>query len=197
VTSPDAAPGSELAVLVFSVPNESAAAATTKVEVQVPADHPLPSVSVRPHPGWTIATTERALPKPVTVDGFRLTKAVATVTWTVAGSGPGLAPGEFDEFELSVGPLPETAHLSFPVVQTYSDGTVVNWNEPTKPGKAEPENPVPILELSAATEQAAAATASATGGSSSDALARWVALGALLLAAVALGVAILGRRRVT
>ena len=49
--------------------------------------------------------------------------------------------------------------MSLPAAQTYSDGTVVNWNEPETEGQAEPENPVPsFVTTAAAGEHAQAAT---------------------------------------
>ena len=41
------------AKLAFRVPNERDGVNTTKLEVNFPTDHPLASVSVRPHQGWT------------------------------------------------------------------------------------------------------------------------------------------------
>jgi len=38
--------------LSFRVPTESDSASTTKVQVYLPEDHPIASVSVKPHPGW-------------------------------------------------------------------------------------------------------------------------------------------------
>jgi len=67
VSSDDAAPGG-FGLLVFQVPNESDSATTTKVEVQLPTDTPLASVSTTPTPGWTIDTQTSKLPKPVTVE---------------------------------------------------------------------------------------------------------------------------------
>ena len=78
--------------------------------------------------------------------GFTLTKAVSTVTWTAA-EGQGVAPGEFNEFELSVGPFPKGADpIVMPAAQTYSDGEVVQWDEPTPASGDEPEHPVPTLD---------------------------------------------------
>jgi Domain of unkown function (DUF1775) len=37
--------------------------------------------------------------------------------------------------------------VSFPATQTYSDGTVVHWDQPTPPGGAEAEYPAPTLAL--------------------------------------------------
>ena len=44
----------------FKVPNESATADTIKIEIKIPADTPVPSVSYQPVPGWTATTTEAA-----------------------------------------------------------------------------------------------------------------------------------------
>ena len=60
VTSSDAAPGG-FGLLVFQVPNESDSATTTKVEVQLPTDTPLASVSTTPTPGWTIDSVPTGL----------------------------------------------------------------------------------------------------------------------------------------
>jgi periplasmic copper chaperone A len=188
VSSPDARPGEE-GKLVFSVPTESATASTTKVTVALPEATPLASVSTKPHPGWRVSTTQRKLAKPLESEGFTLTRAVATVTWTAA-PGKGLGPGQFDEFELSVGPFPEKpGKLVMPVTQTYSDGQVIKWDQPTPASGKEPEHPAPTLDVEPATSAAAASD-------SSDDLARWLGAGGLLLGAVALLSALLiGRRR--
>ena len=198
VSSPDAAPGG-FGKLVVRVPNESDTASTTKLQVQLPADTPFAFVSTKPHPGWTVATTERKLAKPITAEGFTLSKVVATVTWTASGASAGIGPGQFDEFELSLGAFPSDVDtLSFPTTQTYSDGTVVTWDQPSVEGQDEPENPVPTLEVTAATQ---APDAAALATPSSDSTARWLAVSALAVAAAALVLAglsalgVVGRRR--
>jgi uncharacterized protein YcnI len=195
VSSPDAVPGG-FGKLVLRVPTESDTASTTKVQVQLPADTPFAFVSTKPHPGWTVATTERKLAHPITAEGFTLSKAVATVTWTASDASAGIGPGQFDEFELSLGAFPSDVDtLSFPTTQTYSDGTVVVWDQASVKGQDEPEHPVPTLEL-AAGRQAAGATAPDTD--SSDTTARWAApvvaaVGLVLAGLFAFGV--VGRRR--
>jgi len=209
VSSPDAAPGAESAKLVFRVPNESDKASTMIFAVKLPADTPFAEVSAQAKPGWDVATTTKKLSPPADVDGFKLSEMVSTVTWTATGD-TGIAPGEFDEFALSVGPVPDDASsLSFPATQWYSDGTTVEWNQPQPPGADEPEHPAPTLELTAATDATGATaspaasdsgssstadTAATTSDSSSDTLARVLGgLGILLgLAAVVL---VLVRRR--
>jgi periplasmic copper chaperone A len=210
VSSPDATPGG-FGKLVFRVPSESETASTVKLTVTLPADTPFANVSAKTMPGWSVATTEKKLDKPIkNDDGFNLTKAISTVTWT-AEKGQGVEPGEFNEFELSVGPFPEgSAPITLPVVQTYSDGEAVTWNEPTPASGEEPEHPAPTFELAAATAPTAAPTAgtsadapttaesanvTASGGDTTDGLARWMGGIGLALVVAALVVAILSTRR--
>jgi uncharacterized protein YcnI len=173
VTSPDATPGG-FGLLVFQVPCESDTASTVKVTVTLPADYPFGTVLSKTQPGWQVTTTERKLDKPVkTDDGFLLSKAVATVTWT-ADPSAAIAPGQFDQFTLSVGPFPKGVDaVQFPAVQTYSDGTVVNWDEPTPASGKEPEHPTPTLTFASV----------ATGH---DSLARGLGIGGLAVGALAL-----------
>jgi uncharacterized protein YcnI len=199
VSSPDATPGG-FGKLVFNVPTESATASTVKLTVALPSATPFAQVSAKSFPGWSVATTERHLAKPITNDdGFNLTKAVSTVTWTAA-AGQGVAPGEFQEFELSVGPFPKgTASMALPTIQTYGDGTIVRWIEPTPAGGQEPEHPAPTLKLASASNPvtAAAETTSAAHGDDTDGLARWMGGVSLGLGVVATVIAILSMRRRT
>lgn len=224
VSSTDASPGG-FGKLVFRVPNESANADTTKVEVRLPADTPFASVSTKPVAGWSVDAEPTKLDKPVDVNGATVTEAVTSVAWT-ADQGSALAPEQFMEFEISVGPLPEDAQsLEFPTIQTYSDGEVVRWSQPTKEGQAEPEHPAPVLDLTAsegdghhhdeageaaqgsggdeamengggATDsEAVAPAASTTSTDDSDALARGLAGIGVALGAAALVWAVLSGRR--
>ena len=139
--------------LTFKVPNESGTAKTTKLTVTLPAGTPFTSVSVKPMDGWTAKVTEATLPAPVTVDGATITKAASSVTWT-ADKAHELGPHEYQTFSISVGRLPAAGTtVALPAAQTYSDGTVVNWNEPEAAGQAEPEHPVPAFVTTAIAEE--------------------------------------------
>ncbi|MFJ9735090.1 YcnI family protein [Streptomyces sp. NPDC101171] len=139
------------AVVDFKVPNERDDASTVKLEVNFPADHPLASVMPQPLPGWSVKVTKSKLDKPLTMHGEKIDEAVTKVTWTADGKG--VEPGYFQKFPLSVGALPEdTDQLVFKAIQTYSDKEVVRWIEVPQEGQAEPENPAPVLELSAAAD---------------------------------------------
>ncbi|MBD0745797.1 YcnI family protein [Streptomyces sp. CBMA152] len=147
------------AVVNFKVPNERDNAQTVKLEVNFPADHPLASVQPEALPGWTVEVTKSKLDKPLTMHGKQINEAVTKVTW----SGGKIESGYFQKFPLSIGALPtDTDQLVFKAVQTYSNGETVRWIEDQKPGAEEPQNPAPVLALSAATgdHHGGAATAS-------------------------------------
>ncbi|WP_031484794.1 YcnI family copper-binding membrane protein [Streptomyces bicolor] len=201
------------AVVDFKVPNERDNASTTKLEVTFPTDHPLASVMPQPVPGWTAKVTKSTLDKPLEMHGKKITEAVTKVTWTADGKG--IEPGFFQKFPVSVGTLPEdTDELVFKAIQTYSNKEVVRWIEVPQEGQEEPENPAPVLELSAAedghhgssssdqasdsddAEAASAKTEAAEPADSSDTTAR--VLGVVGIVVGALGVAygvLAGRRR--
>jgi uncharacterized protein YcnI len=136
-------------ILSFSVPSEKDDANTVKLEVTLPTKSPIPFVSVKPMTGWTIATEKTKLAKPVRTDDGDVTEAVSKITWTATAGG--LEPGQFDLFTISAGPLPtKGSKIVFKALQTYSDGDVVRWIEPTVKGTPEPEFPAPTLTLTKA-----------------------------------------------
>lgn len=133
------------AALAFRVPNERDDSGTTSIQVNLPEDHPISSVRVRPTPGWTHEVEMRTLDTPIDSHGREITEVVAKITWT----GGTINPGEYEEFNVSAGPLPEdTDLLVFPSIQTYASGEEVRWiDEPVDEGEEEPERPAPTLTL--------------------------------------------------
>jgi uncharacterized protein YcnI len=152
--------------LAFRVPNESDTASTTKLEVVLPEDAPVASVSTMPLAGWTVAVEKRTVNPPVEVHGSQVSEVVAKITWTAAAGG-GVKPGEFQEFPVSMGPLPDVQKMVFKTLQTYSDGNISRWIEEPAEGAAEPEQPAPVLTLTAAST-ASTPPSAATGSGSSD-----------------------------
>lgn len=148
VGSADAAPGG-YGKITFRVPNESDAASTVALRVQLPTDTPLASLRAQPVPGWTVTLTPTTIDPPVEVHGQTVDTAVSVVEFR-AEDGGGIAPGEFQEFALSGGPFPDADQLAFNAVQVYSDGTEAAWIEPTVEGQAEPQYPAPVLALTSA-----------------------------------------------
>jgi uncharacterized protein YcnI len=130
--------------LVFHCPDESDKAATVKLVVQLPPDHPIASVKLRPIPGWRSNVTMRKLSVPIATDDGEVVAAVDTITWY----GGRIAPGESEDFAILAGPIPTgTKQLAFKAVQAYSNGEVVRWIELRGPGEGEPAHPAPVLHI--------------------------------------------------
>jgi uncharacterized protein YcnI len=158
--SPGSAPKGSDAVLAFVVPNEKEGATTTKVVVQFPTDHPIAEALVEPIAGWKAEATSTPVTKVIHTDAGDVKEAVKNVTWTATGAG--IAVGNFQEFKVSVG-LPDDADsLAFPTIQTYSDGSEVDWIQVAPAGGPEPDDPEPLLTLTAG-EGGAATTPTTTG----------------------------------
>lgn len=170
------------AVVTFRVPGESdTGASTTQLRVDLPG---LTSVRTEVMPGWTAH-----------LDRDVAAGTVRSVTWTAA-PGAGITSDQFALFKVSI-KLPTSATVDFPTTQTYSDGTVVHWDQAPAPDGSEPERPAPQLTLSGAVETATPTPTSmpAPAAAAVDDSARWLAGGALIVAAVAVVAALRGRRR--
>jgi periplasmic copper chaperone A len=203
VSSDDAAPGG-FGKVTFRVPNESDAASTVGLRIQLPTDTPLTSVRAQPVPGWTVALTTVALDPPVKGEGGETIDSAVSVVEYRADAGGGIAPGQFQEFSLAGGPFPDTETLTFNVVQSYSDGTEAAWIEPTVAGQPEPEHPAPVLSLSGAADgsgHAAGGTTTTTaaaadgGGDSTATVALVLAVLGLLAGLAGLFLGLSARRR--
>jgi uncharacterized protein YcnI len=166
---PDSAPKGSDATLAFQVPNEMDNATTTKVQVKFPDDHPIAEALVQPITGWTFKVATKSFPQGIKTDTGTVNEGVDTVTWT-ATDGKGIAVGSFQQFLVSVGLPDDTDSLSFPTIQTYSNGQAVSWIETTPPGGTEPEHPAPALQLTASGEGSnATPTTAATGNDKGNA----------------------------
>jgi uncharacterized protein YcnI len=204
--------------IVLRVPTESDTASTVKLDVFLDMAHPIASVATMPVPGWSVRVTTAKLAKPlINDDGDEVTQAVSEIVWTADSAASAIKPGEFEEFALSLGPLPDVPSLEFKALQTYSNGTVVRWIDATPAGGPEPEHPAPVLTLlpagtgaSASADPTAAApaatvtaTAAATtsgggsnaGGSNAGAMTLAIIGGLLGLVGAVLGGAAYARTR--
>lgn len=201
VSSPDATQGG-FGVVTFRMPNEVDNANATELKVQLPADQPLASVAVKPQPGWAYTVSTAKLATPLTDDdGNKVTDYTSVIDWKATAGG--IKPGEYAEFQLSVGPLPKADKMIFKAIQTYSDGKVVSWIDVPPAGSTEePESPAPTLTLAAASAASAAAPAAApasdSGASKGSVTGAYVVGGIGLLAGLAaLALAATARRRRT
>ncbi|AYG03201.1 YcnI family protein [Gryllotalpicola protaetiae] len=187
----------------FRVPTESATASTVGLTINLPTDTPFTSVSYQAVPGWTAQVTTGTLPKPVTIGGTSVTTAPTSVTFTATGSG--IAPGQFGIFTLSLGKVPDTGKVLLPATQTYSDGSVVKWDQPTPASGDEPEHPAPTLYINDAppagdssivsTTSAPDASAAASDHQGLDTAALVVGFAGLVVGAAGLIVAVVALTR--
>jgi periplasmic copper chaperone A len=189
--------------ITFRVPNEDATQGTIKLTLNFPASPPVTSARPKPVPGWTTSVTKIKLDPPVKVGKTNATEAMGTITWT-AQPGTRINPGEFQEFDISAGPLPDADQLVIPATQTY-DGAKgdVKWDQLAS-GGAEPEHPAPTVKLVAAggSEDAhgnmgatadvkpAADTHEAAAAAGMDNTARWLGGIGLVLGALGLGLGV-------
>jgi periplasmic copper chaperone A len=159
---PEAVPGGDFAVVAFRVPNERDDAATTKLRVILPTKPALGSVQTTAMPGWSTRTVTRKLAKPITMFGAKVDQVVSEVTWTATQGG--VRPGQFQDFQLSLGQLPTSGRLVFTALQTYGDGQVVRWNEVSADSAVEPEHPAPSLTITAPEAEGSAAEPAGDSG---------------------------------
>ncbi|MGC4748674.1 DUF1775 domain-containing protein [Micromonospora sp. DT201] len=123
-TTPTEALQGDAVRLEFSVPEERAGTKTREIEVRMPADAPIAEVYPMSVDGWAPRISSRTLDRPVAgIHSTGVSTVTTAVTWVRVGeSEPGPA-----RLALSMGPLPQAERLTFEVVQTYADGTVVRW----------------------------------------------------------------------
>jgi uncharacterized protein YcnI len=147
IVSPAVALDKKLQQFTLSVPTEKDKVTTTTIELIVPAGFAIDSFE--PAPGWTRRGTD------------------ADITW----SGGSVPTEEDSVFHFNASAAGAKTY-TFDVKQTYSDGSVVDWN-----GLESSDNPAPTLE----------AVSSLGGGGTS-----MLAYVAVALAALALVVGLAG-----
>jgi len=155
-----ARPG-QTVTLNFRVLNERSDARTVGIDIFVP---PGLHATASDRRGWTRADRPREF------------------SWTADGSGAAIGGSSAKDFELRVGPLPQSSSVVFKALQHYSDGAVVRWIQTSAGG----DRPAPVLRLSATGQ----AGGGGGGGSSGAAFAIPVLVVLLLL-----GGGVLLRRR--
>ncbi len=161
------------AIVTFQVPNESdAGATTTALSVTLPN---VASARTEAMPGWTAK-----------LDRDAASGTVHSVTWTAIPNG-GIAVDQFALFRISM-QLPDSDTARFPATQTYSDGSIVKWDQPPLVGGGEPEHPAPALTLSAG-------PATHDHHPTPDNTARLLGAVALAIGALGMGLVLVLRRR--
>ncbi len=176
----------ETGLITLRVPAEADNPPTVKVEVRIPDGVQIRTVRPQPVAGWNIDIKKKKPNPPIyRDDGTPVDEVVSSVTWTT--TGPGIVPGQFDDFVLEANPLPDVQSLSLPTYQTFADGKTDAWTEPAPEG-SDPEFPVPTVTIGASSNAATG------GGSGMTSVVAWTALGFAVIA-VALGIFSIDRAR--
>jgi uncharacterized protein YcnI len=142
---PNTIPAGAFATLDVRVPGEQEGAYVTKVDVLFPQG--FTGVDYENVPGWSTKVIESKLAKPIQSDDGPIDTQVAQIAWTWTGPLGKVNNGQFINFPLSVA-IPEDAAgkaLEFRTVQTYSNGEVVHWIEPSLDG----DHPSPRINVTA------------------------------------------------
>jgi uncharacterized protein YcnI len=142
---PNTIPAGAFATLDIRVPGEQEAAYVTKVDTQFPAG--FTGVDYENVPGWSTKIIETKLATPIKEDGETIDTQVSQIVWTWTGPLGKVNNGQFINFPLSLA-IPDNATgkaLEFRTVQTYSNGQVVHWIEPSLTA----EHPSPRINVTA------------------------------------------------
>jgi uncharacterized protein YcnI len=175
VVSPEEVAAGGYETLIVSVPTEKEVP-TTEVRVEVPEGFTLSGV--QPVPGWEYEFEE---------DGGLIT----AVSW----SGGEIGPREFQQFLVQAQAPEEPGGYSWRAIQTYEDGSVVEWTGP--PDAEEPASVVEVVPGSAEEEGSEAGEAGPNGdgaaaGASTGTLASTGGTSPLVYAGLGFGVMALG-----
>jgi periplasmic copper chaperone A len=199
---PTTIPAGAFATLDVRVPGEAQGAYIKKVDVLFPQG--FTGVDYENVPGWSVKVIESKLANPIQSDDGTIDTQVSQIVWTWTGPLGKVQDGQFIDFPVSVA-IPEAAAgkpLEFRTVQTYSNGEVVHWIEPSLDG----DHPSPRINVTAkggviediagaeagpaagqtAAGSAAPSTAPAVARSSGDSASKGLAIVALILGALGL-----------
>lgn len=129
---PDRVEGGGTHTFAFRLANERADTKSTRLELVFPATPPVAYVKVDPAPGWTVSVRPRPLDPPIEAGDKVIREAAGTLVF----DGGAVAPRQFEQFLVTMGPLPADGRLLFEATQTFANGTVAHWNQTTSPAPA-------------------------------------------------------------
>jgi LPXTG-motif cell wall-anchored protein len=128
---PNTIPAGAFATLDVRVPGEQEGAYVRRVDVLFPQG--FTGVDYENVAGWQTRVIEAKLATPITADGETIDTEVSQIVWTWTGPLGKVANGQFVDFPLSLA-IPARAAgraLEFRTVQSYSNGQVVHWIDPS------------------------------------------------------------------
>ena len=142
---PNTIPAGAFATLDVRVPGEQEGAHVEKVDVLFPRG--FTGVDYENVVGWSTRVIEAKLPKPIEEDGESIDTEVSQMVWTWTGPLGKVSDNQFIDLPLSVAiPAGDAGRaLEFRTVQSYSNGQVVHWIDPSLTA----EHPSPRINVTA------------------------------------------------
>lgn len=141
---PNTIPAGAFVTLDVRVPGEQEGAYVKKVDMLLPPA--FTSVNYENVPGWTVKVVDQKLTTPIQTDSGPVNEQVSQIIWTWTGPAGQVNNNQFIQFPLSVA-IPDVAGqaLQFKTVQTYSNGQVIHWIDPSLSA----EHPAPTINITA------------------------------------------------
>ncbi len=142
---PNTIPAGAFATIDVRVPGEQEGAYVKRVDTLFPPG--FTGVDYENVPGWSAKVIETKLPTPIKEDGETIDTEVSQIVWSWTGPLGRVGNGQFVELPLSLA-IPATAGgqaLLLKTVQTYSNGQVVHWIDPSLSA----EHPAPRINVTA------------------------------------------------
>ena len=143
---PNTIPAGAFATLDVRVPGEQEGAYVKKVDVLFPAG--FTGVDYENVPGWSAQVIETKLATPIKEDGETIDTEVSQIVWTWTGplgQGRTTASSSTSRCRLRSRDNAAGKALEFRTVQTYSNGQVVHWIDPSLSA----EHPSPRINVTA------------------------------------------------
>jgi periplasmic copper chaperone A len=195
---PNTIPAGAFPTLEVRVPGEQEGARVTKVDMLFPPG--FTSVAYANVPGWRVKVVIQKVSPPIQTDAGPVNEEVSRIIWSWSGPLGIVSNNQFLQFPISVAMPANSAGqaLEFKTVQSYSNGQVVHWIDPSLSA----EHPAPRINVTAkggviedvAGKEAGPELSSATGQpaamKSSGGASKGLGLAALIVGALGLMLAL-------
>jgi uncharacterized protein YcnI len=182
---PGAVSGGGTTVFAFRLANERTDTTAVRLELTFPQSPPIAFAEVAGVRGWTATITPRDLPTPVQAGD----RTISQVVGSIVLSGGSVGPRQFEQFLITLGPLPTDGRLAFDAVQGYANGQADTFTGAAAPGiTIGPGNVVGAPPVGGPANPGVPDTAreAAAGGATWTLL--WVALGVAVAFIVLVGI---------
>jgi uncharacterized protein YcnI len=126
---PGAVSGGGTETFAFRLANERTDTNSNRLELTFPQEPLIAYAEVAPVSGWTATITPRKLATPVQAGD----KTISEVVGSIVLEGGSVGPRQFDQFLITLGPLPNDGKLAFEAIQTYTNGRTETWSGATAP----------------------------------------------------------------